>query len=531
MTKLSAAQQALYKSLDVPKQDWGKPSGLAIGFAHSLVVPAGPHISTPLRLRKFQMDFIRAVYNPQSDGGKRLVRQAVLSVARRNGKTLIAAVLLLAHLAGPFKKPNATIVSAGTTRAQAALVFRFVNDMVRVNPWLLRRVKVINSTKRIVHRDDGSYYQAISAEAGGQFGMGLDFVVYDELSQAKNRNLYDVLMTSLGSQPEPLMMVISTQAPSDQHLLSELIDYGQKIEDGVIDDKTFVSHCHSVPMNAAMLDEKAWVKANPGLGDYRDLEEMRAAVKRAVKMPSQEATVRVYYFNQRVAANAPYLTKSVYALGDGPIDPHLFWNGRPVYGGLDLSARTDLTALVWAVEDDEGVIHLWPKAWTPADTLQERTQRDRAPFDAWAAKGFLTAVPGPTIDYDWVAHQIGIDTAGMNVVRLNYDRWRMTILREALARGGIAVETAEFGQGWQSMSPAIEAFEEFALAGKIRHGGHPVMRWCFSNAVIASDAAGNRKLDKSRAYGRIDVAVAAVMAVAAMKTAKTPAVEIAALIA
>ena len=531
MSKLSPLQRQLYKSLDVPKQDWGKPSGLVIAFAHSLVVPAGVHVSKPLRLKKFQIDFIRDVYNPLGRDGVRLVRQAILSVARRNGKTLIAAVLLLCHLAGPFKKPNATIVSAGTTRAQAALVFRFVQDMVRVNPWLQRRVKVINSTKRIVHREDGSYYQAISAEAGGQFGMGLAFVVYDELAQAKSRTLYDALMTSLGSEPEPMMMVISTQAPSDVHLLSELIDYGAKVADGIIDDPSFVSHCHTVPLDAPMLDEKSWRKANPGLGDYRDLNEMRSAVRRAVTMPSQEATVRVYYFNQRVQSSAPYLTKNVYGLGDGAIDPHLFWNGRPVYGGIDLSARTDLTAMVLAVEDDAANVHLWPRVWTPGDTLQDRVARDRAPFDAWAAKGLLTAVPGTSIDYDWVAAQIGADVGAMNIVRVNYDRWRIEILRQALAREAIAVELSPFGQGFKDMSPAIEAFEELALAGKLRHGGHPVMRWCFSNAVIAKDAAGNRKLDKARAFGRIDVAVAAVMAVAAMKTSATPAVEMAALIA
>ena len=103
-----------------------------ISFAHALVVPAGKHVNTPLRLRKFQIEWIRAVHNPADDAGQRMVKQAVLSQARRNGETLLAAVILLAHLAGPFKRPNATIVSAATTRKQAGIVFRFVRDMVRV---------------------------------------------------------------------------------------------------------------------------------------------------------------------------------------------------------------------------------------------------------------------------------------------------------------------------------------------------------------------------------------------------------------
>src|SRR5262245_4541083 len=211
---LSQRQRDLYRAYEVPKADWGYPSGAVIAFAHSLTVPAGYFVNQPLRLRKFQIEWIRAIYNPLIDGW-RAVRQAILSVARRNGKTLLAAVLVLVHLVGPFKKPNSTIVSAATTRKQAAVVFRYVRDMVRVNPLLAGFLKVNEGTKHIVHLEDGSFYEAISAEAGAQFGSGLDLVIYDELAHAKNRALYDALMTSLGSQKESLMAIISTQAPSD----------------------------------------------------------------------------------------------------------------------------------------------------------------------------------------------------------------------------------------------------------------------------------------------------------------------------
>jgi phage terminase large subunit-like protein len=529
---LSPEFRDLYARLEVPKLDWGKPSGEIIAFAHALVVPAGRHVNTPLRLRKFQIEWIRAVYNPKDETtGQRQVKQAVLSVARRNGKTLLAAVVLLAHLAGPFKRPNATIVSAATTRKQAGIVFRFVKDMVRVNSFLGKALKVIDSTKRIVHRIDGSTYEAIAAEAGGQFGMGLALCVYDELAQAKNRDLYDALMTSLGSETEPLMMIISTQAPNDTHLLSELIDYGERINKGVIDDKSFVCHLHTVPMDARIDDESQWKKANPGIGDYRDRAELREAVKRAMQMPSQESTVRVYYLNQRVRADMPYITHGAYEANSGEFDHSMFTDGRPVYGGIDLSARNDLTALVLAAEDGDGNVALWPMAWTPFDTIAARTHRDRAPYDAWEREGYLLTSPGSTVDYDFVAQHIAEVTERMNLVRVNYDRWRIHILQQAFARIGAAPPLTECGQGFKDMSPCVEAFEEMALAGKLRHGGHPVMKWCFSNAVIAKDAAGNRKLDKSKAYGRIDVAVAAVMAVGAMKASAETAIDMTAMIA
>ena len=172
-----------------------------------------------------------------------------------------------------------------------------------------------------------------------------------------------------------------------------------------------------------------------------------------------------------------------------------------------------------------------PRIWSPADTLAERALHDRAPYDAWVRSGELIAVPGTSVDYDWIAQTLGEDGAAMNIVKLNYDRWRISILQQSLARFGVAVPLQECGQGFKDMAPCVEAFETLALAGRIRHGGHPVLRWCFGNAIVSRDAAGNRKLDKARSYGRIDAAVAAVMAVGAMKASATPAVEISALIA
>lgn len=526
---LSPAEIAFYRDLEVPKADWGKPSGAVIAFAHSLTVPAGQFVNQPLRLRKFQIEWIRAIYNPLTDDDLRLVRQAILSVARRNGKTLLAAVLVLVHLVGPFKRANATIVSAATTRKQAGVVFRYVRDMVRINPILAELLKVNESGKHIFHKWDGSFYEAISAEATSQFGMGLDLAIYDELAHAKNRSLYDALMTSLGSQKDGLMAIISTQAPSDAHLLSELIDYGLQVNQGIIRDPSFVCHLHTVPIAAPLLDEKQWYKANPGLGDYRDLAEMRQALRRAERIPSLESSARVYYLNQRVRADQPFLSHSVWEENNGMIDEAIFTDGRPVYGALDLSARTDLTALMLAAEEGESV-HLKAYAWTPHDTIAQRTLRDRAPYDAWERQGLIFAPPGPVIDYDFVAADIVRLTQGMNLVKLVYDRWRIDIMKQALARLGAILPLHPFGQGFKEMSPAVEAFEELALAGKLRHGGHPVLRWCVANTVIAKDPAGNRKPDKSKYYGRVDLAVAAVMVVGAMKTSEAP-VEMAALIA
>jgi len=518
-------------ALDVPQEDWDLPSGRAIAFAHSLVVPAGKYVNTPLRLRLFQMDFIRDVYNPIRPDGRRKRRQAVLSVGRRAGKSLLAAILLLLHLVGPFKKPNSTIVSAATTRKQAAIVHRLVSDIIARNTALIRKLKVIPSSKVITHRDDGSTYTAISADAGAAFGEGLDFVIYDELAQTKGTALYDALMTSLGSQTEPLMMVISTQAANDEHILSELIDYGLKVKAGQIEDETFTVHLYTADAECKLDDESQWLKANPTLGDYRDIDEFRTMMQRAAKMPALQASVRNLYLNQRVQAKAPFITQGIWARGSEPINEALFYDGRKVGAGLDLSARVDLSALVMAAEDDDGIIHLMPRIWTPDDTLDARAIRDRAPYRAWADKDLMIPVPGEALDYDFLAADIGELSRTVPFHRIAYDRWRIDVFKQSLARQGLIIPLMSHGQGFKDMAPTLDLFEELVLQGRIRHGNHPVLKWAMSNVVVAFDAAYNRKPEKAKSTGRIDPAVAAFMAIAALKLETEAAVDVAALIA
>lgn len=529
--KLHPGLADLYRKLDVPQEDWLKPSGRIIAFAHSLIIPAGKFVGKALRLKQFQMDYLRDIYNVVGPDGRRKRRQAVLSVARRNGKTLVAAVVILLHLVGPAKRPNSVIASAATTRKQAGIVFRFVATMVRMNPNLFRRLKIIDSTKHIVHKQDGSFYSAIAAEAGGQFGEGLDLVVYDELAQARNPDLYDALMTSLGSQVEPLMMIISTQAPADDHILSELIDYGLKIREGEIVDDTFTVHLHAADHDCDILDRDQWKKANPGLGDYRDDEELASSMQRAIKVPSLENRLRNLYLNQRVQAHSPFLSPAVWRNGERPVNESLFTDGRPVYGGLDLSTRTDLSAFVMAVRDDDDCIHLLPRIWTPEDTIEERGLRDRAPYSAWAKQDFLIPVPGNVLDYDFLVRDVGELSTTSPIMKINYDRWRIDVLRQSMSRIGLVLNLQSFGQGYKDMAPAIDMFEQLAIDRKIVHGGHPVLRWCVSNSVIDMDPAGNRKLTKAKSFGRIDAAVAAIMAVAAACLQTENEVDIAAMIA
>jgi len=488
-----------------------------VQFIERLIVPSGLGAGGPLRLRPWQQAFFRDVYEPKQRNGRRVVRRAVLSVGRKNGKSALTAALVLAHLVGPEAIRNGEIYSAATEREQAAIVFKIAAQMVRADRELLALIKIVDSTKTMVCMHNGSVYRAISAEAGTKHGLNPSVVIYDELAQARNRDLYDVLDTAMGARDEPLFVVISTQSNDPQHILSQLIDDGLSAT-----DPTTVTHLYAAPDDADPWDETVWPLANPALDDFRSLEDMRAQAARAQRMPSFEAPFRNLYLNQRIDAKSPLIPRAewVACQAEGP----LLRLGETVYLGLDLSATTDLTALVAVSAEDGERVAAW--FWKPGDLVKQHADRDRAPYVDWQQAGWIEAPPGRAVDYGFVAKRIAEIAADYEVQALAYDRWRIEALLRELAAIGVdafvdakddartgALRLVPWGQGWRDMAPAIDALEISVLERRFQHPGNPVLTFCFANAVSITDASGNRKLDKSATRFRIDGAVAAAMAI------------------
>jgi phage terminase large subunit-like protein len=255
-----------------------------IDYIELLTIPSGVGAGGPFVLRPWQRRFINKVYGPRTSLGLRKVRRAIDSMARKNGKTALIAALVLVHLDGPEWEYNGEIYSAANEREQAGIVFKYVYQMIEVEPELSDHLKVVKSTKTIVNFQNGSTYKALSADAGSKFGLNPTVAIYDELAQAKNRDLFDALDTSMGARAEPLLIVISTQSPDPQHVLSELIDDGLSGR-----DKTTVVELHAVPDDCEdIFDPAVWKLANPALGDFRSHKDLEILAQRASRMPSFE---------------------------------------------------------------------------------------------------------------------------------------------------------------------------------------------------------------------------------------------------
>ena len=473
------------------------------------LTPDGEHVGKPLVLAEFQKKFIRDVYdNPHG------TRRALLSVSRKNGKTGLIAGLLLAHLIGPEAKQNSQIVSGAMSRDQAALVFKLASDMVRLSPQLSKDVRIIPSGKRLIGLPLNTEFKALAADGKTAHGLSPVLAILDEVGQVRGpqSDFIDAITTSQGAHAEPLLIAISTQAASDADLLSIWIDDAK-----ASNDPRIVCHLYAAPEGCELMDESAWKAANPALGVFRSLDDLREQLTQAQRMPSMENSARNLLLNQRVSTDSPFVSPAVWKACGTVAEP---FDG-PVYAGLDLSARTDLTALV-LIGKSAGVWQVAPYFWTPEKGLADRAKRDRVPYDVWARQGFIRTTPGASVDYGYVAREMADILGDCDVHAVAYDRWRMDILQRELDALGLALPMHPFGQGFKDMGPAVDALEAELVNGRLAHGMHPVLSMCAANAVVTKDPAGSRKLDKAKATGRIDGLQALAMAVGVAGTTPVP---------
>lgn len=468
-------------------------------------IPEGRDVGQKVRLRDWQREEICKIYdNPAG------TRRAIISFGRKNAKSTLAAFLLLLHLCGPESRPNSQLYSAAQSREQAAIIFGLASKVARMSPELNASVVVRDTAKQLACRERGTLYRALSAEASTAYGLSPAFIVHDELGRVRGdrSELYDALETATGAQSEPLSIIISTQAPTDSDLLSKLIDDAVEGHDA----RTVIS-LYTAPIDDDPFTIETIRKANPALGDFLNEAEVLGMAEDARRMPSRENEYRNLILNQRVEVSSHFISRLLWETCGAKPEP---LRDLPVFGGLDLSETRDLTALVLTAKVRD-VWQVHPTFWLPSEGLREKARLDRVPYDVWAKNGQLETIPGKSIDYEYVAKKLWQYFQEYNIRKIAFDRWNFNHLRPWLRNAGFKDDViddkfVEFGQGFQSISPALRVLEGEILNGKLAHGNHPVLNMCMANVVVQKDPAGNRKLTKLKSPGRIDGALALTMA-------------------
>lgn len=482
-----------------PWEKEGMPAAdRVLAFLGTLPIVAGLRAGETMEVLEFQERFVRGVY-AESEGERR-VRLAALSVARGNGKSGLLAGLSLAHLLGPMVEPYGECYAAALDREQAGVLYRMTCAYIFATPWMAGRVNIRDQTKEITDHESGSIWRALTSDARKAHGLAPSFWIADEVAQWRSRELWDNLRTGMAKRKHALGVTISTQAADDLHFWSEMLD-AEPVPSVYV-------QLHAAPDECALDDREAWRAANPALGAFLNEAEFADAAAMAMRSPSFAPAFRLMNLNQRIAAEGRFIEQADWDANAEPFDA-IELEGERCFGGLDLSSTRDLTALaLWF--PDAGKLLAWH--WLPADTIAARVERDRVPYDRWAADGWATVTVGNARDDLAIALQLADIRARYDVRGIAYDRWQMARLRKLLSDEGIDLPLVEFVPGFKSYAAAVDAFERALLGRKLQHNDNPLLRWQAGNVIIEADAAANRKPTKAKSLDRIDGIVAAIMA-------------------
>ena len=470
-----------------------------IAFCESLPITKGILAGKRMSLLPCQRDFVRAIYDAPDR-----VRIGVFSAPKGSGKTGMTAALALCHLVGPEAEPRGEVYSASIDREMASVIFAEMVATIEATPDLAALVNVVRFHKRIEVMSgpaQGSIFAALSGDARHGHAIAPSLWIYDELAQAKDAELLDNLTMGMGKRARALGLVISTQAASDDHPLSRLID-------DAANDPSIVAHVISAPEDVDPFDPAVLLACNPASGIYLNERDLMADLQRARRVPGYASAYRNLRLNQRVAAEGRWLPLDAWDACESADLPE----DGPAFLGLDLSSTRDLTAMVILLPDGEGGYGLRTHFWCPKDNLIERGQRDHVPYPLWAEQGHLTATPGNVVDYGYVEQAMKEAMERYDVREIAMDQHNS---RQLFARWEVdQLPVIAIPQTLPGLTTASKECETLVISGKLRHDGNPVMRWCVANAVADTNADGLLKPSKKRSHERIDGVSALVTALA-----------------
>lgn len=488
------------------------------GYFHDvLTLPSGERFE----LHPSQQFIVGSLFGWKLKNGTRRYRVAYIEMGKGNGKSPTAAGIGLYMLTADGEEAG-QVYSAAVDKDQAKVSFQFAVGFVNKSTLLSGAItksggKYGDETRvhNLFHRKSGSYFRPLSSESRGKGKSGFlpHCVLLDELHEHPSDAMVEFVRANTKGRAQPLVLMITNSGVYDQTSVAwRYHHYAEEVLNGVRDDDEFFFYVCGLDRDDLWSNPACWKKANPLLGVSIPERYLEQQVREATGMPSKQSVVRRLNFCEWVESSDPFVDPIVWQANRGAPDRDEL-RGASCYGGLDLSGKNALTSLVLVFEADAaGNRAVLPFFWTPEDGIAERAHQDKAPYAQWIADGYLTTTPGSTIDYAFVARQLGELTERYNIQAIAFDRWRFEDLRRELDAAGVDITLVECSQGFRDMDPAIEALEDALLAKQLGHGNHPVLTWCVNNVRVEKNATNLRMFSKRKATGRIDGAVALAMA-------------------
>lgn len=501
------------------------PDPMGKGAAAVKWIGALKHPRSTLPGKRFQLDrwqrrIVQRVVGDVDGNGQRRIKTVFLMVGRGNRKTTLAGALCALFTFGPERIPNGRVFSAANSREQAALTHDELAGICRAHPRVLEATTIQDTLKRISHPKSGSRFAALSSEAKNAHGLTpAPFCFIDELHEFTKADLYDALTTGLNKSPNTLLFIATTAGVGTTSAAYNVYEYALRVARGQVDDSSFLPIIFQMEEDDDWRDESVWFKTNPGLScnpPYPDLDGLRKFAREAEHRPAQrEAMMRLHLGRWLDGAAEPAWDLGIWDQNGEAYDLEEI-RGRKAWLAVDLSKRTDLTAVAACIElepsaDGQQRYALHVQSFAPEEGIRRRADNDSAPYPLWRDQGYLTACPGDIVDLGIVEDYVRGLCERFDVQEIAFDKWSARATMEALERDGLPV--VEFPQNLATFAKPVNDFEDLMMNRRLCHGCNPLLRWAVGNVVLDSDASENRRPTKKRSADRIDPAVASIMAV------------------
>lgn len=448
----------------------------------------GEWAGRPVTLELFQKAYISALFgfiDPRT--GYRRFTESFFMVARKNGKSTMLAGIAL-YLLVADREPGAELYTVATKKDQAKLIFDEVLHMVQQSPELRKVLKKRKSD--LYFADVMAKMQALGKNSDTLDGLNAHGVIIDELHGVKDRNLYEVMKQSQSARRQPLLIMITTAGTVRECIFDDIYSYAENVINGTYKDDRFLPVVYELDKRSEWKNARNWVKANPGLGPIKKLDDLQAKVERAKQSPVDLNGVLVKDFNLRGTKSTAWLTfddinnESTFDISD--------LRGCYAIGGADLSITTDLTAATLLLYDPEKEHFLVKQMyWIPQDNVEERVQRDKIPYDKWHDQGLIRFCRGNTINYSdvtaWFLEMVQVH--GITPAWIYYDSYSARYWVEEMESHGFRMERCI--QGAKTLSLPMQKMGADLQAKRINYNNNPILKWCLTNTGVQTDRNGN----------------------------------------
>lgn len=460
----------------------------------------GKNMGQPLKLELFQKAKMQATFGFVHVGTRmRQYREVMTIEGRKNGKTTENSALALFMLLGDLEG-SAECYFVATKKDQANKGFNESYKMVQQSPELRKRIKKTQSG--LEHKKSFSMLQSLASESNSLDGLNSHFVTVDELAAIKDRNLYDVMKQSTSSRDQALVSSISTNGFVREGIYDDQYEYACNVLDGKegFEDRRFLAFLYELDVGDDWQDEKVWMKANPGLGPIKKIEELRAFVNKAKVSAADRPTVMTKDFNMISTGSTAWLPYEVLNNEDSFDLKEMGF--RYGIGGFDMSETTDLTAAtVLMRRPDDNTIYVKSMYWLPSRTIEDRAKEDKIPYDLWERQGLLRASGDFKVNmHDVLKWFVEMqEEHDVYIQRIGYDPWHVddSLLEEFQGQFGVNAMVV-VRQGAATLSGPMKELEADLDAKIINYDNNNVLKMCLANTEIKVDVNANIQPVKGR---------------------------------